>query len=70
VTPDQRFALLIAGLGVIFAVLSTLLGLLWRSGREAGKVTTQIQNIVEDVGRIATSLDEHIRWHLNGAKRP
>jgi len=69
-TRDQQFTLLIAGLGLIFAVLSALLGLIWRTGRDAGKIATQIQNIIEDVGRIATSLDEHIRWHLNGARKP
>ena len=69
-TADQKFTLLIAGLGLIFSVLTVLLGLIWRTGRDAGKIATQIQNIIEDVGRIATSLDEHIRWHLNGGRKP
>ena len=62
-TADQKFTLLIAGLGLIFSVLTALLGLIWRSGRTSGQVTTQLQNLVEDVGKIATSIDEHISWH-------
>ena len=69
-TADQKFTLLISGLGLIFVVMSALLGLIWRNGQNTGKVTTQISGLVEDVGRIATSLDEHIRWHLNGARKP
>ncbi len=65
-TADQKFTLLIAGLGLIFSVLTVLLGLIWRSGRTSGQVTTQLQNLVEDVGKIATSVDEHIKWHLGG----
>ena len=69
-TADQKFTLLISGLGLIFIVMSALLGLIWRNGQNTGKVTTQISGLVEDVGRIATSLDEHIRWHLNGGRKP
>jgi len=64
VTADQKFTLLISGLGLIFIVMSALLGLIWRNGQNTGKVTTQISGLVEDVGRIATAIDEHIRWHL------
>ena len=69
-TADQKFTLLISGLGLIFVVMSALLGLIWRNGQNTGKVTTQISGLVEDVGRIATAIDEHIRWHLNGGRKP
>jgi hypothetical protein len=64
VTTDQWFTLLIASLGVIFTIMSALVALLWRSGVAAGRTSTQMQNLVEDVARIADAIDEHIKWHL------
>jgi hypothetical protein len=67
-TPDQRFTLLIAGLGVIFTVMSGLLGLIWRTARASGETATQIRTLVEDVGRLTRALDDHVKWHLTGKR--
>jgi hypothetical protein len=64
VTPDQRFTLLITGLGAIFTIMSGLLGLIWRAARASGETAMQIRALVEDVGKVTAALDDHMKWHL------
>lgn len=62
VTADQRFTLIIAGMALIFAMLSAVIGLLWRAGRNWGVITTQVMHLAESVGQIAIDTNERLQW--------
>jgi Na+-transporting methylmalonyl-CoA/oxaloacetate decarboxylase gamma subunit len=61
-TPDQRFALLISGIGLLFTMLSALVVLIWKAGGRTGET-------VAEVKRIGTALDQHIQWHISNPGR-
>ncbi len=49
-TTDQRFALLISVLGLIFVVMSGILGFVIKAAIDWGKNTEQLKNVVSDLG--------------------
>lgn len=65
---DQRFTLLLIGMGLIFTVLSTAIGLIWRNGKNQGENTQEIKELVKDVADVARSLDKHIQWHMSNRR--
>lgn len=68
-TPDQRFSLIIAGLGLVFAVISALITIIWRAGTRQGETTTQIKNISQEIKSAVTDIDRHIQWHIDQSGR-
>jgi len=52
VTTDQRFSVLIATLGLIFVVMSAILGFVVKVSMTWGKTTEQLQNVVTDLGEL------------------
>jgi len=52
VTTDQRFALLISALGLIFVVMSAILGFVVKAALDWGKNTEQLKNVVADLGEL------------------
>lgn len=69
-TAEQRFALIISGIGLIFAVLCTVAGLLWRVAARTGQTLTEVKNNTEDIKEIATALDRHLEWHIDHRDGP
>lgn len=67
-TPDQRFALLLTGMGLMFSVLTVLLGLLVRVVRRFTTVENRLTDVMQDVrdDRAATNERliylEHYVW--------
>lgn len=61
-TADQRFALIISGMGVLFAIMVAILGLLWRAGNHWGSLTTQVKQLAESIGQIAIDTNERLQW--------
>jgi hypothetical protein len=66
VTADQRFGLILTGLGMVFGML----GLLWRVAASAGKTLTEVRGHAEDIKKIATSVDRHLQWHIDNPPWP
>jgi hypothetical protein len=64
-TADQRFSLIIAAIGLVFGMLCTVAGLLWRIAAGASRTLTEVRNNTEDLKDIATSVDRHLEWHLD-----
>lgn len=68
-TPDQRFSITIAGLGLLWLVMSAVVLLLWRaartygvmSERQAAMAAAQLRTS-DDLTRIALGLDQRILW--------
>ena len=58
-------SVIIAAISLIFLIVCGILGLLWKTAREAGRMGEQIKNAVEDSNKTAQALDQHIRWHMN-----
>ena len=48
-TADERFSLIIAALGLIFVVMSSILGFVIKASMSWGKTTEQLQNVVADL---------------------
>lgn len=69
-TAEQRFALIISGIGLIFAVLCTVAGLLWRVAARTGQTLTEVKNNTDDIKEIATALDRHLEWHIDHREPP
>lgn len=68
-TAGQRFALLISGLGLVFGMLTAVAGLLWRVAASASRTLTEVKAHAEDIKEIASSLDRHLRWHIDHPPR-
>jgi hypothetical protein len=68
-TNDQKFTLLLTAIGLLFTMLSFAIGMIWRNGNKAGKATTIVQGLAEDVKKIGKDLDSHIRWHMEIMER-
>ena len=64
-TPDQRFTLLLSGIGLLFLVMSAILGILWKAATNYGRMNANMQDLVGDVNQIGQALDTHIRWHMD-----
>lgn len=69
-TADQRFTLIISAIGLVFAVLCTLAGLLWRVAARTGQTLTEVKANTDDIKEIATALDRHIEWHIDRREPP
>jgi hypothetical protein len=67
-TSDQRFTLILAGLSLLFAVMCTMLGMIYKNGKRAGEANVQIKFMAESITKIGDNLDKHINWHLNKGK--
>jgi hypothetical protein len=61
-TAGQRFALIISGMGLLFAVIVAILGLLWRAGNQWGSLTTEVKHLAESIGQIALDVNERLQW--------
>lgn len=61
-TADQRFALIISGMGLISTVLITLVALLWRAGSKWGQMTNDVKHLAESIGQIALDTNERLQW--------
>ena len=66
---DQKFTLLLSAIGLLFTMLSVVIGLVWRNGNRAGEATSDLKGLVEDVRKIATDLDAHIKWHMGRGRQ-
>lgn len=69
---DQRFTLIITGIGLMFSMLVAIIGLIWRAGNKQGETSQQIKEQGQDIKAVTESLDKHIAWHLGntGTTRP
>ena len=47
-TADQRFSLIIAGLGLVFVVMSAILGLVYRAIIRWTKLESKVSDLIED----------------------
>jgi hypothetical protein len=68
-TPDQRFAFIIGAIASVFTIMSVVLGLIYRTGKQTGKTLSEVENLQGDVRRIADSIDTHLQWHLGSNRR-
>lgn len=59
-TPDQRFSLIISGIGLIFVILTGMLGLMWKSGNQWGRLTTDVKHLAESIGQIALDTNRRL----------
>lgn len=64
-TADQRFALIISAIGLLFGMLTAVAGLLWRIGSRWGQTLAEVKASTEDLKEIAASLDRHLEWHID-----
>lgn len=69
-TADEKFALIISGMGVMFMILCAVLGLLWRAGNHWGRLTSQVENLARSVGQIAIDTNERLQWLERSRGRP
>jgi hypothetical protein len=58
----DRFTVLITGLSLLFAVMVTLLTLIWKAAHNAGVLTEQVKNLVEDVKDITIQTNERLTY--------
>lgn len=68
-TPDQRFAIIIGAIASMFTILTIVLGLIYRTGKQTGKTLSEVENLQADVKVIAQSIDTHLQWHLGTNRR-
>lgn len=61
-------AVIIAGLSLLFVLLSTILTLIWRNGSQTGEILTTLHRAVRDIEDVCKQLDEHIKWHLENRR--
>jgi hypothetical protein len=66
-TADQRFTLIISGMGLLFMMLSAVIGLIYKAGNRSGQLTTEIGQLTKAITSIARDLDEHVKWHLTNS---
>jgi hypothetical protein len=59
-TPDQKFSLLISGIGLLFVLLSAVLGILVRAGINWGRLTTTVENLGKSIGQIAIDVNRRL----------
>ena len=69
-TGEQRFTLLLTGIGLVFTILVAIVGLIWRAGTKQGEISQQIKEQGKDIKTVAESLDKHIAWHLGNNPPP
>lgn len=62
-------AVSVAGLSLLFLVMSAILGLLWKAARNTGAMGVEVKNLAESTKNIAEQLDKHIDWHLGRTRR-
>jgi hypothetical protein len=63
VTADQRFTLIISGIGLLFVLFTALVGMIWRAGNRTGETLSEVK-------RQGQILDQHIQWHINHPSPP
>lgn len=55
----------IGGMSLLFLMMTAILGLLWKGGKEIGKFGQKIEDLASDSNKTTEALDRHIQWHLN-----
>lgn len=69
-TADQRFGLIISGIGLVFGALCAVSGLLWRVASATGKTLSEVKANTDDIKDIATALNRHLEWHIDHRGAP
>ena len=52
----------ITGFSAVFAVMASLIGLLWRAASRWGVLTTEVKHLAESIGQIAIDTNERLQW--------
>lgn len=55
-------------LTLTFLIMSAILGILWKGGKEVGKIGQKVEDIASNSNKTAESLDRHIQWHLSNRR--
>ena len=66
---DQRFTLVIIGLGLIFTVLTGIASVIWKASGKIGETLSQVKDMQQDISKTSKALDEHMSWHLGRLRR-
>lgn len=63
-TPDQRFTLIMSGIGLLFTILCVIIGLIWRAATKVGETTSDLKDVALKATECMARLDQHIQWHM------
>jgi hypothetical protein len=62
VTPDQRFSIIIGSIGLMFTILTAMLGLLVKVVVQWTRTESRIADLTQDVKNLTESSDKRITW--------
>jgi hypothetical protein len=56
------YPLVVTSLAFLFAIMSAMIGVLWKVAIDWGRLTTEVKHLAESIGQIAVDTNERLQW--------